>query len=509
MAHLGTGVQIAAVGPQNKYLDLDPEVTAFYKKPVHSTRFASEAMEDLPLQTVGFGSTAVFEVPPRGDLLGDMHIQFRLPAVQPELGTRLAPIPLPPLVGTPVPSSGVAWLHVVVELEGFSGVEAQHAGTLDGQGRAWVFEAGEERWEVVVYGTGHVISTLLAPDGPSRALWLGGAAVMQAPGTSVSAVVSEGGAVQTRNDPWRSPLAHVLMRRVRLVVDDLVVHDHERLWYDLCDRLTTRAGHAAGCAELLGTDLSMGRPHVVMLPLKFFCTAFRPQLRAYFPTLLVPNCKVRVELDVEALEGCVPPESTPTLLARRPPLEAKLVAEHIWLDPEERNSMLLKPLTVMYEGAQDMDALNYVETSGGGVATRAQASVDLSELNLPVKALVWVAYTESTPRLFEYLDAVEEAALQFGSVERAVASGPTCARQHAWSHVPRCEPGNVYVYSFALNAWGAEPSGAVDFSLVQKPVLRLALRPETRALQLKCKVWGMTYNWLTFRDGKVTQVFSP
>ena len=507
MAHLGTGVQIAAVGPQNAFLDVQPEARLFEHSTVRSTRFASEYVEDLALQTVKFGSTAVFEMPPRGDLLGHMHLEFRIPAVQPLLGECAAQEP-PVMQGAATPSATVGWpaLQLYVVLENFSGVVGSVRSMEGGGGSVWVYEFMGQRWELAIYASGYVVSTLYG--GAARQLTLFAQTttvkVSQPPGRSVGMFVAPGGAVVTRNDTWRAPLAYMLMRRVRFLVDDLVVHDHERLWYDMHDRLTAREGHTRGLAELLGTDLSMGQAHTVFLPLKLLSSG-KP--RAFFPIILVPKCRVKVELQVESFAGCVP-SGLGVEAAQPSSLAVKLVGERVLLDPEERNAMLLRPLTIMYEGAQDMDALNYVEGGEGQVVKSSQAAIDLSELNLPVKALLWVVYAESVAEPFQYLDVVEWATLQFGSQERVLADGPTFSRQQVHSHAPRCLPGNVYMYSFALQAWSTDPCGAVDFSLVQKPVLRLRLKPEAAAMQLKCKVWGVTYNWLTFQGGKITRLFS-
>lgn len=502
MAHLGTGVQIAAVGAQNEFLDLGAEVTYFKHKVQRSTRFASEACEHRPLQTAGFGRTAVFELPPRGDLLGDMHVQFRIPAVQAALGESLPPVALPPLVGPAVAAPSVP----DVAMQGFVGVPGTSRLFAQGIGRGYVFESGGVRWEVAVHADGRRVSTLTGGGaGEVRTLTVAGATFPQRAGTTVAVLVTDDGVVSA-NDTWEDKLAYVLMRRVRFVVDDLVIHDHERLWYDLYDRLTEGEGHVAGKAQLLGSGLSMAEPHTVVLPLKFMCCSTRGT-RAYFPVALVPTCRVRVELQVEAFGRCARSSRVPS--AEPASMDALLVVEHLTLDREERNAMLLRGRAMlMYESAQDMDGLNYVESSDGAPTYTRQVGVDLSELNLPVRALVWVVYTESTPRLFEYLDMVEEATLQFGSLERATADGPTLARQQLWTHAPRCQAGNVSMYSFALHAWAAEPSGAVDFSLVAKPTLRLRLKPAAEASQLKSKVFGTTFNWLTFQNGTVARLFS-
>lgn len=519
MAHLGTGVQLAAVGPQNKHLDLDPSVTYFYNKALRAGTFASEPLEELPLQTAGFGKTAVFEVAPRGDLLGDMHLQFRVPAVQPLLGVNVHPQGLPDGWRTDWPDaqsfSELIEDAFVVGPAPFYVAMSSSPGDLtwsetvrempDGQGTAWESVWGETRWEVAVHATGYVVSTLYGGD--ERTLTVGAASFLQKPGASVCVWVAPDGGVVTENDTWRSPLAYVLMRRVRFMVDDLVLHDHERLWYDLCDRLSLGQGHVRGRGEMLGVGLSMGLSHTLLLPLKFMCCAGAQTPRAYFPVVLVPNCRVRVELQLEQF-ALAAPSGMRVPAAQPRSLDVRLVAERVWLDADERNTMLLKPLTLMYEGTQDMDAVNYSQASDGGIAPSARVAVDLAEMNLPVKSLAWVVYPEATPHLFEYLGLVERAVLQFGSLERESSDGDTFRLQQAWSHAPRCQPGNVHLYSFALRAWGEAPCGAADFSALQKPVLRLQLRPEAASQQLKCKVWGVTYNWLRFERGRLTRVFS-
>ena len=161
MANLGTGIQLMSVGPQNAYLDLKPEVTAFYRKTQKSTRFASEAVEDLPLQTVKFGKPVIFELPPRGDLLADMHVQVRVPAVQQLLGTDLPPLPVPVVVGEGAAVEGPPQLGAtLITLEGFAGTSGT-VWSVEG-GKVWAYTAGGLRWTVVTHDSNLVHSTLVA-----------------------------------------------------------------------------------------------------------------------------------------------------------------------------------------------------------------------------------------------------------------------------------------------------------------------------------------------------------
>jgi hypothetical protein len=532
MAQLGTGIQLAAIGPQNEFLDLNPQVTAFHHKAVKSTRFAREAIEELPLQTFGFGKTGIFEIPPSGDLLGDMFMQLHIPAVQPRLG-----LDLPVVADALVPPVVLAQANVAAAIQ-FAGVRV----TLDGsplvtcetgtQGdntlQVWQCTTGTHAWRIVLHGSKRVETSVAAldpdPDPDSETAQTATVSVWDAstgaPIGTYAQRVGRQAAVQVhvdaatgqpalafRNDEWRSRLGYVFMRRVRFIVDDLVIHDQERLWYDLSDQLALAEGHAAGLDDMLGVGLSMAQEHTVLVPLKFLSCKSHGNRQTFFPVILVPNCRVRVEFDAEAFSQCIPL----TFVVRPTPpasLDARLVIEHITLDAEERNAMLLKPLTLMYEGSQDMDALNYTVATESAVPTTNKVSIDLSELNLPVKWLAWVVYPERVTAMFDYVDAVDSATLLIGSTERATGIGPVFARQQVWTHAKRSLPGNVYMYSFALNATAAEPSGALDFSMVQKPTLRLVLKPSHMHEQLKCKAWGATYNWLKFAGGKVSQVFT-
>jgi hypothetical protein len=313
--------------------------------------------------------------------------------------------------------------------------------------------------------------------------------------------------VVAANDAWPDLLAYVLMRRARLVLDEVVVHDHERLWYHLHDHLTMPEGVAAGAREMLGCGLSMGAPHTLLLPLKFLCCAVEPGRQVFLPTLLVPTCAMRVEVDLESLQGCLPAACAFVPAAPAPPA-ATLSVEHATLGVLERNAALAqRSTTLMYRAVQDVDGLNYVVDRDGRTQRTSTVSVDLGELNLPVAALAWVLYPERVADLFAYSGGMRAATLLFGSVERMTADAASLGLVHPWLRGARCVPGNVYAYSFALDAWGEDPSGSANFGQLAKPVLRLDMDPGAEE-GLKCKVWGVMHAWLRFGDGRVSRVFS-
>jgi hypothetical protein len=71
----------------------------------------------------------------------------------------------------------------------------------------------------------------------------------------------------------------------------------------------------------------------------------------------------------------------------------------------------------------------------------------------------------------------------------------------------------IYVYPFALNPEGANPSGAVNFSKVSHAKLRIEGQvyssvADTNGVEYRCEVWGVHYNWLAIKDGRAITSFA-
>jgi hypothetical protein len=511
---LGTALQMAAVGPQDEYLFLKPEMSYFDTASTQCSQFASEPVEDPPLQPFRLGKTNVFLVSRSSDMLGDMHLQISVPAVQPLLGTNLPPFDLPDpdthtlLSGTPDPSFGRYSIRA-------HGLVASHVFE---SSYSWVVISDTSVvWYVSVDPVANVIrSTALADPDAMATLSID----VLHDGTSIGTVTHAigrsaafaivGSTLVAENDAWPPKLAYLLMKRVRLVINDLIVHSHERLWYDVHDTLMASESRASALPEMLGVGCSMAVAHTLILPFKFLCCRASAKARqTYFPSLLVPSAQIRVEFDAESLAACV--GNTAVAYDPNPAIDALLISEHVYLSPAECNSMISAASTkIMYETEQDMENFNYVEfvRDDGTMATinKPAVTVDLSELNLPVKYLAWVMYADGTQ--FQYVDVLDNVTLAFGSQERESGPSRMFSAQQPWSHAVRAPAttANVGMYAFCLDASSSEPCGAADFAVIKKPVLRMELRRDVTQ-HLKAKVFGVTYNWLQFSRGTVSQVF--
>lgn len=313
---------------------------------------------------------------------------------------------------------------------------------------------------------------------------------------------------------WADAIGYVVLTRVRCVVDDLVIHDQERLWYDMTDKLFMPHGRLLGVDAMIGRGraLATDRPHTVLVPLKFAWCKGHTRTQQFFPIgALGTKVRMTVELGVETLANCVVlPEGT--TLPRGPPVKARalLLSEQMFLGQDERRAVMQHPSELLIETAQDVDGLTYQYDDNGSYDLKA-TQLDLRELNLPVKLLAFVAYDENDAvngTYFRYLDCVDSAVLLLNSSERfAPRAGEYFSLVQTYQHCARSHHDLVHAYSFALDASDRQPSGALNFAVLDRPTLRVELR-NTRGRAIKIKAFAYCYNWLTVASGAVTLRFT-
>ena len=302
---------------------------------------------------------------------------------------------------------------------------------------------------------------------------------------------------------WADTLGYVLFTRVRLLVDDVVVHDQERLWYDLWDRVAGAGARTRGVDEMVGRGraLSTAAAHSLTVPLNFV---------KHLPVAaLKRTARVTVEVTADTLDNCVAGVLPAT--AKRPAsLRARILSDQTFLSAEEKRQVMARRHEVLVMQQQDTDALSYGFDDSGRFSTKS-ATVDLRELNLPVKFFAFVAYDENAStarRYFQYLDTIRDATLVIGSRDRfAPRPGQYFSLAQTYSHGGRCVADNVHVYSFALDMANDQPSGALNFATVHKPTLRLGLQ-DVGSRALKLKVFAQCINWLVVENGSASMMFT-
>lgn len=312
---------------------------------------------------------------------------------------------------------------------------------------------------------------------------------------------------------WVDAVGYVLLSRVRLVMGDVVLHDQERLWYDLVDRVFMPHGKRRAVDAMIGRGrvLATDAAHTVHVPFKFLCCKNHYANQQFLPLAsLSPNVKLTVEITTEGLEGLVhlpagaaPP---PTLTT----LAAKVLSEQAFVDPDEKRAAMHHPARLMIESFQDVDALSYTFDDAGTYDLKS-VSLDLRELNLPVKTVLLVAYDDNatqSKRYFDYLDCVDRAVLLIASAERfPPRAGEYFSLVQTYQHSSACAPDNVHMYSFALDASQRQPSGTLNFAPLANPTLRVDLK-NTGGRAVKVKAFAQCLNWLTVQSGSMDYLFN-
>lgn len=395
---LGTADQLAAVGPQNYLLDLNPQTTLFKKGFQRHTAFASECYDDDYI--LKFGQMTVMELFKRGDILGDVFLDITLP----------------------------------------------NLGIPGGQ--------------------------------------------------------------------WSDAIGYVLMNRVRLIIDDVVIHDQEKLWYDISDKLCMPHGRLQGINEMIGRGrvLATDAQHHVLLPFKFLCCKNHYRNQQFLPLrALSTSAKITVEFTTETLAGCL--VLPPGVSVPRTPttgLQAKLMSEQMFVEQDEQRALMQRPISLMVETAQDVEALSYKFDDSGSFDI-ANVSLDLRELNLPVKMLAWVAYDDSATakgQYFKYLDCTADATLFVNSNERfTTRAGRYFDLVQTYQHCTRSSSDLVHMYSFARDTCERQPTGALNFAVLDRPTLRVRTQ-NIAGRAVKFKLFAQCINWLQIDAGSLAMKFT-
>lgn len=310
---------------------------------------------------------------------------------------------------------------------------------------------------------------------------------------------------------WADAIGYVLMARAKLIIDDTVLHDHERLWYDMVDKLYIPHGRRQAIDAMIGRgkQLATDRSHTIFLPFKFLCCKNQYRTQQFIPLVaLSTRSELTLEFTAETLEACVVLPAGASLPATAA-LAAKLLTEQIFVEEQERRAAMMRTTHLMIDTVQDVDALSYTFDDEGRYDV-ASAALDMSELNLPVKAVAFVAYDENATakrRYFQYLDCVDQAVMYLNSTQRfAPRSGDYFSLVQTYTHAARCAPDYIHLYSFALECHERQPSGALNFAVVDRPSLRIDLK-NTSGRVVKLKAFAHCINWLVCDKGSMAFVF--
>lgn len=186
-----------------------------------------------------------------------------------------------------------------------------------------------------------------------------------------------------------------------------------------------------------------------------------------------------MEVEAESFAQCILSSSNLTFPVRNEELDVRCLFECAFLDVQERHALLRDRILWHFDTAVDMEAKTYKETlSTDGTISRVplpHVKVDLSELNVPVRALAWVVYDENYGHdYFTYDPKALESAQVYANNSELITRLPAEYFQ-LMTRVARGMQAKgldgVHYVPFCLNLRSLQPSGALGFDRARQPYL--------------------------------------
>jgi hypothetical protein len=314
---------------------------------------------------------------------------------------------------------------------------------------------------------------------------------------------------------WKPNIGYIIIRHIRLLLNDTELNSSERLYYDLYEQLYEPDSTRRAIRAMIGGEepdqLQINREHTILIPLKLF-TSKRRGRQTFMPLISTPVSSLYLEIETEAFENCVtsyggtdPPRT----------LECTILSEYVFLEDEEKERMINQPQTMLIETVADAEGFSYQEVlsvSGTNqIIATDRVIISLKEINFPVKAIMFAAYktTDLQNRdYFQYIDVIESAAIRFDGNDRTEGSEPAQYYRlvQPYQHAPRCVNDNIFFYSFALDPSLLQPSGSFTFSNIREGDIMIKLK--TKASDVVVKAFVIGYTWVQFKNGFATTLFT-
>ena len=287
--------------------------------------------------------------------------------------------------------------------------------------------------------------------------------------------------------PWARCTGYMLIRRVRLMLDAIEIHNYERLWYDVADALERRP---PGYDAMIGrTPPTMNGKRELFVPLRFLTEKVLG-----FPLIAIPRAALKLDIEWEL------PEKLSAYTPADPGITCQALVDYYDVESPER-AVLARGAWLAFESAMDSDALSYAVDSQGEIRDSSIVRVNLGNVRFAVKYVAWIAYDETGPPLTYLARPLENAVLTFNKQERAAKrSADYFALVQKYQHFSAARGnGPPGVYSFSYDASLKVPTGSADFAGLAQATLEGTVAPGNP--RFKLKVFVRYYNFLDIRNG--------
>lgn len=320
---------------------------------------------------------------------------------------------------------------------------------------------------------------------------------------------------------WVSQVGYNILRRIRLVLNDVEIHDQDRFFYVCSDACFTPAERQRGLDAMIGTvPLSTDRVHILYVPLKFFFCKQHFDKRQFFPMLGPTDTQLTLEIQTAPLSQCVIPPSwtyseagaTPSgIVDLDPGLRCKLLYDVVFLTQSEAAQLLETPHRLMVQLSKNITESAHVP-NGETRQRKPEIRIPLNCLTNFVDLLVFGAYDEaSTNSNIQFLDAIDSAQLVLSpQVALEPRTMDMYSKTNSYANSLRCAASSrLGMHSFKLDCSVRVPNGSLNFSGLQQSFLRMKLKPQNASTNELTAIAVVFYtNVLTVFKGKASYKYA-
>ncbi|APC25695.1 Major capsid protein VP54 [Only Syngen Nebraska virus 5] len=308
---------------------------------------------------------------------------------------------------------------------------------------------------------------------------------------------------------WAPTIGYRIFSTIRMRIGDTIVQGHDRVWYDIDDKMFCDSTKILGLNELIKRDvpLSTDQEWEVIVPLKFFCCKRNTGKQQFLPILnMNTNINVYLEFNLSPLSSLVTLPTGSTLPDIQS-LDATVWVDYLFLDDTEKYRFAQDPCVYLIEQTFSAESLSYATTTNGQTYNKKDVYIELRELNKPTKYVEIIAYRQGDLG-FNYIDIIQKSTFYLNSDEQFQSrSGEYFTLVQPYQHFKRSDPAsNVSTFSFALDAGSFQPNGYLNFAPYVRTKFAFDINPQTEPTVIR--LFAVCLNWIKFESGMCKLLFN-
>tara|TARA_B110000977_G_scaffold161474_1_gene206452 strand:- start:2241 stop:3539 length:1299 start_codon:yes stop_codon:yes gene_type:complete len=338
-----------------------------------------------------------------------------------------------------------------------------------------------------------------------------------------------------KSDPvsWVNAVGHAIIRSYSIRIGETIIDKQYGTWLEIWSELTVNNDHRTAYNNLVGkhnyfTNSTQTGSLELYIPLQFW---FCKNVSLALPIIALQRQDVIIEFEFSDFDELV--TTRDPVIATDKQFKCEFYIKNYFLDDAERKVFARNKYRYLIEQLQ-------IQTISFDRSTTEKV-IDIP-FNHPVKELIWVAQrqdsvnyiddsgTEIINNLFNFSNVpdptvsttdnntvlssnfVFEGNDYFEDRRTTTGSGSSSVPSYYFRIVQPYEhhsrtPVNRYinVYSFALNPEEHQPSGSLNFSMIDNAYLKIVLNPHNESNEISNQyfitVFATNYNILSIEDG--------